>query len=162
MGWFKLNTWLALQKPSQLTFSFQLLSEQQCRHFSGFSLLPDLLDGSVVYRLWQTHTEVAEYERLFLRSSAICQRFLRGKQWRLWGLQTDLTASLVVTFHRRFSYKCVQRDLSQRLEFPHISALTLFDLSVSGSQQLSFSNVWGSLLHLAHQSDKQNLCCNSN
>lgn len=74
------------------------------------------------------HTEVAEYERLFLRSSAICQRFWGGEQWQLWGLQTDLTASFVGTFHRRFSYKCAQRDLSQRLKFPHIIALTLAQL----------------------------------
>lgn len=124
-----------------LTFYFQIFV---------FLLLPIWLDGSAVHRQWQTHTEVAEYERFFLRSSAICQRFLGGEQWWLWGLQTDLTASLVVTFHWRFSYKCAQRDFWRFLiSVPWHYSICLYN----GSQQLSFSNVWGSVLHLAHQSD---------
>lgn len=48
----------------------------------------------------------------------------------LWGLQTDLTASSVVTFHQSFSHKCAQRNSSQRPEFPPLEAWELCIMSV--------------------------------
>lgn len=62
-------------------FHFNFCWNSICFSNICFLLRPNLLDGSAMHRQWQTHTEVAEYVRLFLRSSAICQRFFGGEEW---------------------------------------------------------------------------------
>lgn len=113
-------------------FSFQLLLKQQCWRFI-FKYLFFFISAKLTR--WQRRAQtVTDIRRLL--STSVCfwgpqpsvKGFWGGEQWQLWGLQTDLTASFVGTFHRRFSYKCAQRDLSQRLKFPHIIALTLAQL----------------------------------
>lgn len=135
---------------------FTVLLSEQCWHF----ILEYLFAA-----LW-THGygAFAENECLFLRSSAICQRFLGGEQWWLWGLQTDLTASSVGTFHQRFSYKCAQSrqgfistpemSSSESLRtLHHISALTVFCLSVLRVTAAQLSYCFRIILHVKNWSE---------